>query len=271
MPKIAVNGLNHYFEQTGEGIPLVFIHGAFADATTWDPQWQYFASHYRVIRYDLRGHGRTGVSTLAHYTIDTFTDDLNNLLDRLDIHTPILCGQSFGGSIALAFAVRFPDKVRALILAGSMVAVDLTIMDKILCRLLFPEWAMIEVIKLMSVNKFTRFSLALGRLSKGKYFLGRDETTTVYLRKCMLQMDSNEYLKFWRVLYGFKLLPLERITCPTLVLNGEHESKSMLPHTQELCRRIPLSVTGIIPDAYHAANMDNPKAFNAIVEGFIFH
>lgn len=221
------------------------------------------------MRYDLRGHGRTGASSLDRYTIQTFADDLFSILDSLDIRMPILCGQSFGGSIAQAFAVRYPEKIRLLILSGSMAAIDLSIIDKLLCRVLFPEWAMTLAIRIMSVKKFTEFTLWLGRLTKGKQFLSRYKATNEYLKQCMKQMDGNEYLKFWHALYGFKLLHLERITCPTLVLNGEYESKSMLPHTQELLKRIPHSESRIIPAAYHASNMDNPKAFNAMVQDFL--
>jgi 3-oxoadipate enol-lactonase len=269
MPKIPVNGSDHYYEQTGEGLPMVFIHGAFADARMWQPQWQYFASKYRALRYDLRGHGRTGASSLDRYTIELFADDLRCLLDSLDMRKPILCGQSFGGSIAQAFAARFPEKVRALVLAGSMVAIDLSIMDKLLCRVLFPEWAMLVAIRMMNVKRFTHFMIWLGQLTKGKQFLSRDEATKNYLEQCMYQMEGNEYLKFWRALYHFKLLPLERIACPTLVLNGEYESKSIVPHTLELLRRIPLSESKIIPAAHHAYNMDQPQEFNTIVEDFL--
>jgi 3-oxoadipate enol-lactonase len=269
MAMIPVNGLDHYYEQIGEGIPLVFIHGAFSDARMWDAQWQYFATNFHVLRYDLRGHGRTGASSIDRYTIETFADDLDKLLDQLDINSPILCGQSFGGSIAQAYAVLFPNKVRGLILASSMVSIDLSIMDKLLCRVIFPEWAMVAAITMMDVKKFTQFSLLLGRLTKGKHFLGRNEATAMYLKRCMHQMDSNEFLKYWHALYNFKLLPLERITCPALVLNGEYEPKSIFLHTQELLKRIQLSKSMIIPDAYHASNMDNPKAFNTIVEDYL--
>jgi pimeloyl-ACP methyl ester carboxylesterase len=269
MPKISVNGLEHYIEYIGTGAPLVFIHGAFADARMWDPQWRYFATNFHVLRYDLRGHGRTGTSSLDRYTIETFADDLVSLLDSLDISSPILCGQSFGGSIAQAFAVRFPRRVRALVLSSSMVAIDLSLMDKFLCRLLFPEWAMTSFIKMVSVKRFTRFSLWLGELTKGKHFLSRDARATEYLKQCMYQMESEEYLKFWQALYNFKLLPLEKITCPTLVLNGERESKSIMPHSRELLRNISHCESRIIPDAYHASNMDNPQAFNATVEQFL--
>jgi 3-oxoadipate enol-lactonase len=265
----APGGINHYYEELGGGTSLVFIHGAFADARMWDPQWIHFSKNYRVLRYDLRGHGRTGPSTLERYTIETFADDLQSLLDSLEIQAPILCGQSFGGSIAQAYAARHPGKIKALILAGSMAAIDLSLMDKLLCRVLFPEWAMTTAIRMMSVERFTRFSLQLGRFTKGKQFLSQEDAVAEYLKQCMLQMESGEYIKFWRALYRFKVQRLERITCPTLVLNGEHEPKSMAPHTRELLRRIPHAEGGIVPGARHASNMDNPEAFNGLLEDFL--
>jgi pimeloyl-ACP methyl ester carboxylesterase len=150
-----------------------------------------------------------------------------------------------------------------------MVAIDLSLMDKLLSRVLFPEWAMMAAIKVMSLKKFIHFSLWLGRLTMGTQFLGQDEATIMYLEQCMFQIKDSEYLKLWRSLYGFTLRPLESIICPTLVLNGEYESKSMTRHTQELLRRIPLSESRIIPTAYHALNLDNVMAFNEIMEDFL--
>ena len=269
MSTILVNNLVHYHEECGEGAALVLIHGAFADSRMWEPQWQSFSSRFHLLRYDLRGHGRTGSSSQPGYTLETFVADLASLLQALDIRNPILCGQSFGGSIAQAFAVQHPAVPRALILAGSMVAIDLSLLDKFLCRVLVPRWAMMGVIRVMSVERFVRFSLWLGRMTKGRHFLGSREETGTYLRECMLAMSREEYLKTWGVMYGFHLLPLEKITCPTLVLNGEWEPKSMQPHTRTLLQRIPHARAALVPDAYHASNMDNPTAFNALVEEFL--
>jgi len=133
MPKIHINGLDHYYEQQGQGPALVLVHGAFADTRIWQPQWEYLSGNYRLLRYDLRGHGRTGPSDLERYTIATFADDLACLLNTLEIKAPVICGLSWGGSIAQAFAVRYPARPRALILASSAVAVDLTPLDRLLC------------------------------------------------------------------------------------------------------------------------------------------
>jgi pimeloyl-ACP methyl ester carboxylesterase len=269
MPEIRVNGLDHYYEHTGQGPALVFLHGAFADARLWQPQWKHFSAKCQILRYDLRGHGRTGASGLERYSIETFANDLACLLDALEITSPVICGLSWGGSIAQAFAVHYPGCSKALILAGSSVSINLTLMDQILCYLLFPSWAMSLTIRMLSVERFTRFSFWLGRLTRGKHWLSRDEAVRIYLEQCMLQMDSREYIKIWEAIYGFRVLPLERITCPTLVLNGEHESKGTFRHTEEILRRVPQAEARVIPATNHAMNLENPEVFNKFIEEFL--
>lgn len=269
MPKIRVNGLDHYYEQIGEGSSLVFIHGAFADSRVWEPQWNHLSSKYRLVRYDLRGHGKTGTSSLSQYSINTFADDLVSLLNVLEIHSPIICGLSWGGSIAQAFAVRNPERLKALVLASTAVSIRLTLLDKLFCDLLFPRWVMELTIKTMKVENFTRFSFLLARLTRGKHWLSGDKATREYLEQCMFQMNRNEYLKIWNAIYGFNLLPLERITCPTLVLNGELEPKNSFHHTKEILRRIPHAKVEIIPAARHGMNLERPEIFNDLVEKFI--
>jgi 3-oxoadipate enol-lactonase len=269
MPNIRINNLDHYYEQTGEGPALVLVHGAFADARIWEPQWQYFSSHYRLVRYDLRGHGRTGGSGMEQYSMTTFAEDLASLLDKLEITSPIICGLSWGGSIAQAFTICNPGRLKALILASSSVAIDLTLKDKLLCHVLVPWWVMSLIIREMSVGNFTRFSLWLARLTLGKYWLSRDEDARKYLEQCMVRMDSREYLKIWEAIYGYHVLPLERITCPTLVINGELESQNTFHHAKEIIRRIRQAEAMIIPGASHAMNLEQPQSFNKIVEEFL--
>lgn len=269
MPVLCVNNMDHYYEQSGEGPDLVFVHGAFGDASLWDPQWEYFSWKCRLLRYDLRGHGRSAPSNLDHYTIHTFADDLNSLLDGLEIHAPVICGLSWGGSIAQAFASSNPERLRALILAGSAVSSRLTRGEKLLHDVLLPRWVMLLIIRTLSVRQFVRFSLWLARLKLGKQWLSRDDQSRKYLEQCMLGMDSQEYLKIWASIYDFDLLPLERITCPTLVLNGEYEARDTYRHTREIQRYIPHAEARIVPAAFHAMNRDNAEAFNQFVEEFL--
>lgn len=181
----------------------------------------------------------------------------------------MICGLSLGGSIAQAFTIRNPGRCKALIMAGTAVAIDLTLMDKILFDVLFPKRAMLLAIKTMRVENFTRFSFWLSRLTMGKQWLSRDEDARVYLEQCMHKMDSQEYMKIWDAIYGFHVLPLEKIICPTMVLNGEFESKNTLRHSEEILRRVPLAKARVIPAAHHVMNLEEPKAFNEFMEEFL--
>lgn len=266
---IKINQSHLYYECSGSGIPLIFIHGAFADSSMWNPQWEYFQERYQVIRYDLRGHGKTGPSGLNRYQMETFVDDLAALMDGLEIPSAILCGVSFGGSIAQGFASRYPEKVIGLILAGSMVSMSLTLSEKIQRYVLVPKWLMMLIIRSMSVRKFVEFSYWLSRIFFGKNFLSYDDEVSDYLKSSMLTIESQEYLKIWQAIYSFDTFPLERITCPTLVLNGEKEPKRIFRHSEELINQIPIVQSKIIPRAKHSMNMENAKEFNRIIDEFM--
>jgi pimeloyl-ACP methyl ester carboxylesterase len=269
MPIVHANNLDHNYEQAGEGPPLVLVHGAFVDARLWEPQWRHFCMERRLLRYDLRGHGKTGASAMPHYTIDTFADDLSCLLDELEIEAPVVCGQSFGGSIALAAAARDPGRFKGLVIASGMVSIRLTWIDKIMCDVLFPKWAMLLTLQKLSVPNFVRFSLWLGRLAQGRNWLSQDANVLDYLKQCMLQMDGDEYQKIWEALYGFNPLHLDAITCPTLLLNGEVESRNMFQHSRFVLSRIPQAEHRIVPAARHAINIEQPEIFNQFVAQFI--
>ncbi len=269
MPKILSNGLDHYYEQNGEGPSLVFIHGAFGDARVWEPQWKHFLGNYRVLRYDLRGHGRTGASDLDRYTMATYADDLAALLNAVKIDSAVVCGLSWGGGIAQAFAVRNPERLKGLVLAGSTVSMSLTPGEKLLRYVLFPRSAMMLTIRMLSVEQFVRFSFWLAGLTLGRHWLNRDEHTSEYIRQCMLQIDRSEYLKIWGAIYGFDLQPLERISCRTLVLNGERDTKMVFRHTGEILRRVPQAEARVLPAAYHAMTVEEPEAFNGLLERFL--
>jgi pimeloyl-ACP methyl ester carboxylesterase len=269
MPRILCNGLSHYFELAGEGPSLVLIHGAFGDARVWEPQWRYFSRNYRVLRYDLRGHGRTGRSDLHRYTIQTYADDLVSLLDALSIESAVVCGLSWGGGIAQALAVGNPGRLKGLVLVGSTVSMSVTLGEKLLRYVLFPRRAMMLTIRILSVERFVRFSFWLAGLALGRHWLSSDQRTLEYIRQSMLQIDRSEYLKIWDAIYGFNLHPLETISCPTLVLTGERDTKMVLRHAGEILRRVPGAEARSLPAAYHALTLEQPHAFNEALEEFL--
>jgi len=269
MPVLLTNEIEHYYETKGQGTPLVFVHGGFVDSRMWEPQVKYFSERYQVLRYDLRGHGRTGGTKRDRYTIDLFADDLKALLETLGLDRVILCGLSLGGMIAQSFAVRYTESLFALVLADTAVSVRLTLIDKFQRYILAPKWLMLAIIRWMTVPRFVDFSFKLAGVTRSTEWFGQDPDTAEYVRDAMLNTLTAEYLKIYDAIYGFDLLNLAAITVPTLILNGEHESKAVFRHTDEMLRLIPNTEARLIPRAGHTSNMENPTVFNTEVERFL--
>ena len=114
------------YERAGAGPDLVLIHSLGADLRLWDEVVDAFAARYRVLRYDVRGHGRTA-APYGEVSIDRMRDDLRVLLDELGIERAHVVGLSMGGMIAQAFAAAYPERLAALVLADTASEFDATI------------------------------------------------------------------------------------------------------------------------------------------------
>lgn len=118
MPSLPRDGVSLYYEVHGEGPWLVFAHGAGGNALSWWQQVPEFALHFRCVVYDQRGWGRSTCTTAPDPGL--FAEDLIALLDHLGIETTALVGQSMGGWTVLGAALRHPERVTHLALAGTL-------------------------------------------------------------------------------------------------------------------------------------------------------
>ncbi|MFX0125818.1 MAG: alpha/beta fold hydrolase [Candidatus Hodarchaeota archaeon] len=268
MPYIELNDINSYYEINGEGTPFVFIQGAFVSSTMWEKQVRFFSRTFQTIIYDLRGHGKTGPTSLKKYSIDLYADDLLQLLNDLKIERPIICGISLGGMIAQVFATKYPERLSALILADTAATITLTRWDYIMRYLVGPKWLMLLTLRMMGVSRFIRFSFWLGKFTRSKEWLGNEEIIE-YEKNEMLRLDKKEYLKIFGSLYDFKLQKLSLITVPTLVVNGEYEAKSIFKHAEKIQSLIPNCEVDFIKNAGHTSNMENPEEFNQKITDFL--
>lgn len=261
MPTVRTNNIETYYECHGEGVPLVCIHGGWTDHRLWNPQLKALDTEYELIAYDVRGHGQTGPSAERRYSMDLFAADLKSLVEALDIEKPIVCGLSLGGMVAQTYAVRYPEDLRALVLADTAVSATFTLRDKV-TLLLFPGWSMRGMVRLLGPPRYVDVAYWLTELIRGEEWFGRDEAVQSYVRETMSSFEASEFNKIFQAIYDFRRVDLASIQVPTLVLNGEHESSSVFTHAAHTERTIPDVQSVVIPNAGHTSNMENPDAFN---------
>src|SRR5262245_32552448 len=104
---------------SGEGTPLVFVHGFTTTAEFWREQVDAFSARHQMVRINLPGHGLSPRPEDREYTIGTFVEDVLKVYQTLGIESAVLIGLSMGGTVVQNFALSYPDRVRALVLVGA--------------------------------------------------------------------------------------------------------------------------------------------------------
>ena len=113
-----INGLELYYEEAGQGPPIVLGHGGWSDITEWEPQVVPLSPRFRVIRYDRRGCGRSRPKDVEQHP-DLWVEDLRQLILYLGLDKPYLGGVSFGGMQLVEFLVRYPDMVKGAVIVSA--------------------------------------------------------------------------------------------------------------------------------------------------------
>ena len=248
------------YELSGEGTPLVLIHGWAQDLTIWNEQVPAFARHYRVIRYDRRGYGRsTGTSDATQDP-----DDLRLLLDSLGIRSAVLLGLSAGSRAAVNFAVAYPDRVRALVVYGQAVLPGFTPTPQ------GPTPVMV----------FRDIAQKHGLDSTGRALMAHQLSWTPSDRPDV----TDRYRALWKSYSGKDLLDprpesgrvphanldqIAKLRVPTLIVSGDHDLPVFLAVGDTLVKRIPGAQRLIITNAGHGAHFARPAEFNAAILEFL--
>lgn len=106
-----------YYREKGSGFPFVLLHGNGEDGSYFSSQIEFFSKNYRMVAVDTRGHGNSPRG-IKPFTMDQFVEDLKNFLEELDLSQVIMLGFSDGANIAMKFAIKYPEKIKALIING---------------------------------------------------------------------------------------------------------------------------------------------------------
>ncbi|MDO8688043.1 MAG: alpha/beta hydrolase, partial [Dehalococcoidales bacterium] len=121
--KAKVNGSSIHYEITGSGKTIILIHGLGGNSQRWETLVPALSRHYRVLTWDVRGHGQSDKSE-GDYSVKLFASDLAAVLEKQQIRSAFVLGHSMGGIIALRFALDFPNLCSALIVSSSTAEVN---------------------------------------------------------------------------------------------------------------------------------------------------
>ncbi len=248
MPFLERDGVRIFYEAAGEGPPVLLSHGYSATSRMWRGQVEALAPRYRIITWDMRGHGQSdSPDDPALYSEAATVGDMAAILDALGIDTAVIGGLSLGGYMSLAFHLAHPGRVRALMLFDTGPGYRNPAGREAWNRTAEARAVAFETRGLDALGSGAEVRIAQHRSAKG---------LALAARGMLAQFDS-------RVIES-----LETIRVPTLVLVGEKD-EPFLGATDYMAAKIPGAQKVVIPGAGHAANIDNPAAFNAAVEAFL--
>lgn len=247
----------HYYTM-GQGFPLVMIHGWCSDGLGFTLQTS-FAYRYQLILPDLRGHGK---SPKPHMPCNAafLASDVNRLLEKLDVKKAILCGGSFGGMVALQFALDYPRKVEALILSDttSTFTASTQFTDMVIPMLSGPNAA--EMVRGMIS------SLALGgEMAKSPFGAMLIEASLERLDN----LDPGSLLEVTKGMKDFEVTHrLSEIKVPTLIIAAKKDMVVPPQFSEEMHKRISGSEYVVI-DSDHGTPYFRPDEWNRAVRNFL--
>jgi 3-oxoadipate enol-lactonase len=240
---------------SGQGKPLVFVHGFTTTAEFWREQVDAFSADHQLVRINLPGHGRSPRPEGRKYTIDAFVEDVLTVYRALDLDAAVLVGLSMGGTVAQSFTLSHSERVRALVLVGATphgLGADVNV-DNVLKAI--DELGVVAASQKVIERSFGSaaspdlIEFAKNEVAQTPAFVAREAIASLNAS------DSRERLAAIRV--------------PTLVVVGDEDIITPPTESQALARGIPNSWLNIIPKAGHFPMLEQPTAFNQTLGAFL--
>lgn len=259
----AVNGAHIYYEIAGEGPSFLMIHAGVADSRQWDKEFAYFAARYRVIRYDMRGYGKSEPVDGEY----SHLQDLRALLDYLEIGGPIVAmGCSMGGDVAMNLALAWPAAVKALIMVDSGprgLELDAPAHDKAAdAEKAFNAGDLDLVAELETQIWFDGVGRKSAQVDQAMRRLVYEMNRTALgheVKGLGTRLPDTEVPAAQR---------LSELQLPVLIV-GAHDIPYMQAAADHMVEKIPFARKVIIDDAAHLPNMEHPENFRRIVATFL--
>ena len=262
------DGVKLYYEDTGRGDPLVFVHEFAGDHRSWEPQLRYFSRRYRCIAFNARGYPPSDVpGDLSMYSQARARDDIKALLDHLGLAGAHIVGLSMGGFATLHFGLEYPAMARSLVVAGCGYGAEPDRREQFRAE----AEATARRIEAEGSEAFARlYGDGPTRLQfKNKDPRGWREFvdmlgghsaagSALTMRGVQRQRPS-----LWDLEHA-----LAAMAAPTLIVTGDEDEPCLVPAIF-MKRAIPSSGLVVVPKTGHTVNLEEPDAFNRAIADFL--
>ena len=269
-----VNGIKLCYEMAGEGEPLLLVHGFGSKKESWIAQFPVLTKHFKVIRFDNRGAGKSD-RPKGDYTMEVFADDIKALLDFLDIKRTNIAGWSLGGMIVQNFVLKYPEMVKKVILINTNYGM--------------PGEDGILAYKNMRLEEEKK-----KKVDHVKAWW--DGTRTGYYLKFRKEMEANPSKKWYDLWSAEDMIEmsiidpptaddieiqagalkthntfdrLKTIKSPTLILTASHDRLTPKSSMEEIHSQIPNSKLLVIDKAGHSSPLEKAPEVNQAIIDFL--
>ena len=259
MPSLETGHCSLFYEDAGEGFPLVLVHGFGSSSQDWELQLRAFSDRYRVIAPDLRGFGRS--QRAEPLSIEQFASDILLILDEAGVRRFHLLGFSLGGAVALQIAAVAKERICRLVLVNTLPSFRPKNLRKRM-----ELWTRLLVVRFIGME-------TMGRLIGARLFPDEGQAG---LRKIFIERYSrNDRKSYLSVLAHAPLWSVEHLLpeldIPTLLISAELDYENILPHAEKkaFIEKMPNARMVVVPGSRHATPIDSTETFNGLVESFL--
>ena len=254
-------GTEMYFETTGAGDALVFVHAGVSDRRMWDAQFEFFAPHFRVVRYDLRGFGKSKMGESPY----SLREDLRSVLAFIGFEKAALVGCSMGGATAIDFALTWPTMTSALVPVAAGTSGFEWSADSI------SHWTrMMKLVQDRDVEQAREIDARYWIDGPSRDAARVDPAYRERARK--IHGENFDLERFARPEQELKPPALQRlgeISCPTLVVVGDSDTPDLIKLAKRLAAEIRGAEFATIENAAHLPSMEHPGRFNELLQRFL--
>ncbi len=258
--RVKANGIEMNYELSGEeGSPVVMLsHSLGSSLSMWAPQLGELEPDFRVLRYDIRGHGGSQ-STPGPYTLELLGEDAVRLLDALGIDQVHWVGLSMGGMIGQCIALNEGRRLRSLALCDTTAIIPHDAQ---------PVWQeRIDTVRAKGVQALLEQTLERWFTPS---FLSQNPPILEVIRKEFIATPAEGYIGSMEAIRKLDYLErLPEIRIPTLILVGEDDPGAPVEVAKTMHDRIPKSNLVVLPGARHLSNVEQPEAFNSALVRFL--